>query len=744
MPNGDLSRQLLQLLADTAEAFIVEPTSELDATIDRTLASIGGLFDVDRAYVFSLTRYPGFASNTHEWCAHGVEPQIHQLQHVSEASIGWLMGEMRARRAINLESLADLPVGADAERVHLSSQGIQSLLVLPLVRRGRLEGFAGFDHIRGSRQWSDQEVAVLSIVVSGFAQGFERRLIDQQLRQLAYEDPLTRLPNRSLLSQRLGEELERARRNGTQLAVGYLDLDNFKPVNDSHGHAVGDQLLVAVAERLCRCLRPGDTVGRLGGDEFVVILPGLRSLAELEALGERLLSAVAQPTPLGETLCVAVSTSIGFRLVPPDDADPDTLLRQADQAMYAAKRDGPGRMHHFDVELERRQLLQRSRLEQVRQAIDGQQLRLFVQPVIELATQQLRFAEALVRWQHPQRGLLDPAEFLPMVDFVGLHRQFGEWILEHALRQAVAWSRAGLGLSISINIAAEQLQGGDFAATLGEALARHPELPPAGIELEILEIAALNDLEKIAAVVTACQALGVSFAIDDFGTGYSSLTYLKQLQAETLKIDQSFVRDMLGNPDDLSIVDSIIGLATAFRRKVIAEGVETLAHGAMLLRLGCEVAQGYAISRPLPADDVAAWVRAWTSPPEWRDVAVWPREDLPLLMVEVDHLRWIEMLRRAVTAAPGTPSPLPPLDPHNCRFGHWLDSIGRERYGHCRGFSALVDAHAAVHATGREIELQARYDRSTAHASLNRLDVRRDALLVALGELRSEVLDRAA
>jgi len=262
---GDLSKKLLHLLARTAEAFIVEPPSELDATIDRTLASIGGLFDVDRAYVFSLTRYPGFASNTHEWCAPGVEPQIQGLQHLSEDSIPWSMGELRAGRAINLESLADLPAGADAERAHLSSQGIQSLLVLPLVRRGRLEGFAGFDHVRGSRRWSEQEVAVLSIVVSGFAQGFERRLIDQQLRQLAYEDPLTRLPNRALLSQRLGEELKRARNNGTHLAVGYLDLDNFKPINDSHGHAVGDQLLVAVAERLCICLRPGDTVGRLGG-----------------------------------------------------------------------------------------------------------------------------------------------------------------------------------------------------------------------------------------------------------------------------------------------------------------------------------------------------------------------------------------------------------------------------------------------------------------------------------------------
>ncbi|MCP9838037.1 EAL domain-containing protein [Cyanobium sp. N.Huapi 1H5] len=607
MPHGDLSKPLLQLLAETAEAFIVEPTSELDATIDRTLASIGGLFDVDRAYVFSLTRYPGFASNTHEWCAPGVEPQIHQLQHVSDLAIGWLMAEMRSGRAINLESLLDLPAGADAERAHLSSQGIQSLLVLPLVRRGQLEGFAGFDHIRGCRRWSDQEVAVLSIVVSGFAQGFERRLMDQQLRQLAYEDPLTRLPNRSLLSQRLGEELERARRNGTQLAVGYLDLDNFKPINDSHGHAVGDELLVAVAERLCRCLRPGDTVGRLGGDEFVVILPGLSSLAELESLGERLLSAVAQPTLLAETHCVALSTSIGFRLVPPDDADPDTLLRQADQAMYAAKRAGPGRMHHFDVELERRQSLQRSRLERVRQAIEGQQLRLFVQPVIDLATGQLRFAEALVRWQHPQQGLLLPETWLGWIEDQPEISLLGDWVLEQALRHCSAWMRAGLAAAVSVNMSARELRDPGFAERIGAALALHPDLPASALRLEVLETAALEDLEQVAQNIAHCRELGVSFALDDFGTGYSSLTYLRRLPISTIKIDRSFVARMLVDPADRAIVKAVVDLAHAFGRACVAEGAETPEHLQALRAMGCELAQGFVIARPMPAEDLPGW-----------------------------------------------------------------------------------------------------------------------------------------
>ncbi|MDM7952555.1 MAG: EAL domain-containing protein [Cyanobium sp. CZS 25K] len=607
MPNVDLSKRLLQLLAETAEAFIVEPTSELDATIDHTLASIGGLFDVDRAYVFSLTRYPGFASNTHEWCAPGVEPQIHLLQSLPEGWACWWMGEMRAGRAINLESLDDLPAAAGPERELLNSQGIQSLLVLPLVRRGRLEGFAGFDHIRGSRLWNDQEVAVLSIVVSGFAQGFERRLIDQQLRQMAYEDPLTRLPNRSLLSQRLGEELERARCDGTHLAVGYLDLDNFKPINDSHGHAVGDQLLVAVAERLCRCLRPGDTVGRLGGDEFVVILPGLSSLAELESLGERLLSAVAQPTLLGETLSVTVSTSIGFRLVPPDAADPDTLLRQADQAMYAAKRDGPGRMHHFDVALERRQSLQRSRLERVRQAIEEQELRLFVQPVIDLATGQLRFAEALVRWQHPQQGLLLPEAWVGWIEDQPEITRLGDWVLEQALRHCSVWRRARPRVAVSVNMSARELRDPGFAERIRAALARHPDLPASALKLEVLETAALEDLEQVARNIARCRELGVSFALDDFGTGYSSLTSLRRLRISTIKIDRSFVARMLVDPADRAIVRAVVDLAHAFGRICVAEGVESAEHLQALRVMGCELAQGFAIARPMPAEDLPGW-----------------------------------------------------------------------------------------------------------------------------------------
>ena len=559
-----------------------------------------------------------------------------------------------------------------------------------------------------------------------------------RLEQMAYFDALTGLPNRRLLSDRLNQAIGHAGRSTRLLAICYLDLDGFKPINDQWGHAAGDMLLIDAARRLMANVRAGDTVSRLGGDEFVVLLGNLAHFDECEIALERIRTALNQPFQLrnGEA---RISASMGVTLYPLDGADPDMLLRHADQAMYQAKQAGRNRYALFDAEHDRISEMRRTSLESIQRAIADNQLQLYFQPKINMRNGEVLGMEALIRWQHPERGLLDPADFLPMVDFVGLHRQVGEWVLDTALNQAAAWRRDGHAFGIGINVAAEQLQAEGFAEVLRDALVRHPTVPASSIELEILETAALNDLDKVAAMMASCQALGVSFAIDDFGTGYSSLTYLKQLHAGTLKIDQSFVNSMLSDPDDLSIVDSIIGLARSFRRQVIAEGVETIAHGTLLLRLGCDLAQGYGIARPMPAGDIDRWLQQWVQPDEWRHVALWPREDLPLLTVEIDHLRWIEQLKRSVSAVPGAPVSTPPLDPHDCRFGHWLDSIGNERYGHYPGFGALVTAHQAVHATGRQIELQARYDRSAARSALESLDLKRDALLAALGELRTEV-----
>ncbi|MBM5825522.1 MAG: EAL domain-containing protein [Cyanobacteria bacterium M_surface_10_m2_119] len=605
-----LSTELLALLAETARDFIAEHCSSLDTNINRTLASIGRLFDADRAYVFEVCKDRGLVRNTHEWCAAGVEPQIANLQDLPADLFPWWMRELRAGRAIHLSSLDDLPPEGESMREMLEAQHIHSLLVLPLERRGQLDGFAGFDHVRGSRRWSDEEVAVLRIVVSSFAQGFERRLIDQRLEQMAYEDSLTGLPNRALLGQRLEEALAAARQSGRLLAVGYLDLDAFKLINDSYGHAVGDELLALMAARLRRSMHPGDTVARLGGDEFVVVLPDLESREQLLARAEALLALIAEPCTIGEGYRVAVSTSLGLRLVPPDDAGPDLLLRQADQAMYAAKRAGRSRIHLFDPSFEQREHQRHARIRAIRSAISGGELRLFVQPMIDLATGRVASLEALVRWASADQGLLLPGEWLPLIEDDPAILSLGEWVMEQALHWGSQWLKAGLCAGISVNVSARELLDPGFAARLRARLGSHPQLPPGALRLEVLESAALRDLEQVKVTMQACCEAGVSFALDDFGTGYSSLSYLRQLPVSVIKIDRSFVQQMLTEPSDGLIVRGVIDLAHAFGLHCVAEGVESLSHRHMLQAMGCEFAQGFAIARPMPAEAFQAWVKA--------------------------------------------------------------------------------------------------------------------------------------
>lgn len=616
-----LSGELLELIARTAEEFISQPSAALDAGIDHTLARIGSLFDLDRAYVFTLGGAPDSMSNTHEWCAAGVTPQRKDLQDVPTAAFPWWMAELRAGRAINLPCLEVLPAEADAERELLRSQDIQSLLVLPLVRRGQLDGFVGFDHVRAPRRWSQVEVAVLSIVVSSFAQGFERRLLDRRLEQLAYEDPLTGLPNRTLLRTRLDQALQRCRLQGDLLAVGYLDLDAFKPVNDAHGHAIGDQLLVEMGRRLVACLRPGDTVARLGGDEFVVILPGLRDRAELEDLARHLLAAVAEPCRLANGIELAISTSLGLRLVPPDDADPDTLLRQADRAMYAAKRAGRSRLQHFDPELERRAEQRRARVLAIQAGIETGQLRLFVQPIVDLRTGWVCWLESLVRWAHPDRGLLLPGKWLPLIEEEAAIEALGDWVLEQTLDQAAPWIAAGLCQGVSVNISARELLNPTLPDRLRQQLARQPGLPPQALRLEVLETAALQDLHQVRHTMQACCELGLSFALDDFGTGYSSLTYLRRLPVAGVKIDRSFIGQMLRDPGDAAIVRGVIDLAHSLGLHCVAEGVETPQHQDALRQMGCDLVQGFALARPMPAGDFAAWAAGRDANP---NPVVWP------------------------------------------------------------------------------------------------------------------------
>ncbi|WP_168926766.1 EAL domain-containing protein [Nitrincola schmidtii] len=446
----------------------------------------------------------------------------------------------------------------------------------------------------------------------------EQKVQQRQLERIAHYDILTSMPNRVLLSDRMQKAMANARRTDKVLAVAYLDIDGFKLINDRHGHNSGDRFLVQLAKRLQLVLRETDTLARIGGDEFVIVMGDFQSPDASLPVFDRLLEEASVPF-VDDDITFQVSASLGITFYPQADAiDADQLLRQADQAMYQAKLAGKNRYHLFDLINDQAQRGHHANIARIQRALETEEFVLFYQPKVNMLSGEILGVEALIRWQHPKKGLLGPCQFLPLIEGHSLEVAVDNWVLESALMQMSNWNKQGIKLPISINISASQLQHPDFVATLNNALQRYPNCSPQDLQLEILESSALGDLELVIQVMNECISLGVHFALDDFGTGYSSLTYLKRLPANTLKIDKSFVRDMLDDDDDYAILEGVLGLSRAFRRLAVAEGVETIDQGKALLKLGCEVAQGYCIAKPQPAADIVLWIDQWRTPGEWK------------------------------------------------------------------------------------------------------------------------------
>ena len=448
---------------------------------------------------------------------------------------------------------------------------------------------------------------------------------EQQLEHIAHYDALTNLPNRVLLADRLKQAMLQVQGRAQRLAVVFLDLDGFKAVNDAHGHEAGDHLLAALAIRMKAALREGDTLARIGGDEFVAVLVDLLDATESMPMLNRLLAAACEPVQWNGA-ALQVSASLGVTLYPQDEElDADQLQRQADQAMYQAKVSGKNGYHFFDATHDRHVRDHHESMERIRYALATNEMVLHYQPKVNMRTGEVVGAEALIRWQHPDRGMLAPAVFLPLVENHALAVELDEWVMHTALQQMQTWLDGGLELPVSINVGARLLQQHDFVQRIQTILAAHPGVDPRNVELEVLETSALLDIDRVSWSMQECRDFGVKFALDDFGTGYSSLAYVKRLPVTQLKIDQSFVRDMLVDKDDMAILRAVMGLATAFQQEVIAEGVETAEQGLALMQLGCDFAQGYFISRPLPAQAVPLWAQNWRSDPAWRT----PEPSLP-------------------------------------------------------------------------------------------------------------------
>jgi diguanylate cyclase (GGDEF)-like protein len=464
--------------------------------------------------------------------------------------------------------------------------------------------------------WDDGRMARLEVATDISQIKKNEQLLNEahkSLEMAANFDQLTGLPNRRMLNASFEEIVNSLEIDAQKLIICYLDLDGFKQVNDNLGHEVGDHLLRMVAQRLDSSLGDKYMVSRWGGDEFALLIT-VDDLSQASEILEHILSRVTEIYTY-QDYQLEISASIGVAVYSDADSDVDTLLRQADQAMYAAKQQGKQQFCFFDADKDRKIFALQGKVNEISRAISENEMVLHYQPKLSLSEQRVYGVEVLIRWSHAQRGLLPPVEFLPFVHGTETQIQLDWWVIQNAISQALQWQRHHVDLNVSINVSPQTLQQDDFIERLIKFL-NHQRLKPGRVELEILE-SDVADIEKITQVIQELDNFNISFALDDYGTGYSSLTYLRKLPVHTLKIDQSFVRDMLTDQEDLNIVQGVIGLARVFNRDVIAEGVETIEHGIKLASLNCNNLQGYGIARPMSLEQFNDWLAKYQIPQQW-------------------------------------------------------------------------------------------------------------------------------
>jgi len=553
-------------------------------------------------------------------------------------------------------------------------------------------------------------------------------------QNISHRDPLTGLPNRVLFDDRLQLAMRNTRRRHQPLAVVSLELDGIKSISEHHGRAVGDQVLAALAEKMKRVLRKGDLLARLCGQEFAALLHDLHDPHDSVPVIARLLDAATEPVQIGDQEHYATA-SLGITFYPQaEELDVERILAQATQAMQQAKRAGRNLYHFFDAAKLLPQACEEDRLDRIRQAMEAGEFVLYYQPKVDMRAGKVVGVEALIRWNHPQRGLLAPSEFLPLIEDHRLSVDLGEWAIETVLLQMEEWRKGGLQLVVSVNVSSHHLQQNNFPERLTALLASHPSISPSSLELEILGSGTKQDADQLAEVVRGCRHIGVSVALDDFGSGRSSLEDLKRLPANVLKIDPGFVRDILDSTDDLAILEGVLGLAAAFRRQFIAEGVETIEHSLLLLRLGCDLVQGYGIARPMEAQDLSGWVAAWRPDPLWGEATSHGLDERLLVYASVEHKAWIVSLDAYLKGELDTE---PRLNRHQCQLGAFVDASEQAGHNSQPAFQAIAALHWRVHAMAQGIvKLHTQGKSAEAQARLADLQGLLENLLVQLKSFR--------
>lgn len=592
-----------RLLQGVAEATNVLLTNvHLESAFPQVLKILGTAAEADRAYIFeyhahSVTRVLA-TSVRFEWTGETIVP-LSQYAHCYDQPLVQI-DLARWHESFQQGKCIRGPVYQfpEAERLCLELEGVHSVIMMPIFLGEHLWGFIGFDDCHYERLWSASEESLLAAIAASIGGAIKRQMTEEQMRHQAFHDSLTGLPNRTFFNHRLQIGLTHAQRSEGMLAVMFLDLDRFKTINDTLGHAVGDQLLTETTRRLMECLREEDTIARWGGDEFTVLLPSIKSPEDAAKVAQRISDALKPVFDLeGQELYISIS--IGIALYPENGADGQTLLKHADAALYRVKEQGRNHYQFYTDAMNSRASELLTLDNDLHHALERQEFVIYYQPQINVLTGQVTQMEALLRWQHPRLGLISPQTFIKLAEDNGMILPIGEWVLQTACTQNRIWHEMGLEpLRIAVNLSARQFQQVDLVQRVAQIL-HEVGLEPRYLELEITETAVMRDVEFTTAMLKDFRAMGVRIAMDDFGTGYSSLSYLKTFPLHTLKIDRSFIQDLAQNPEDDAITRAIITLAMGLNLTVVAEGVETSEQMGLLRSLRCTEMQGYWFSKPL-------------------------------------------------------------------------------------------------------------------------------------------------
>ncbi|MGG6242180.1 EAL domain-containing protein [Nodosilinea sp. AN01ver1] len=602
--------RLLQGVAEASQCLLT--TADVHQAIPQVLARLGQAATADRAYVYthhpqSVTGEPAMTLR-YEWTTSTTASGMGQpyWQDQSYRALGlerWLTLLQQGKSICSLTR--HMPA---AEQAVLLRDSILSILMVPIFIDAELWGYIGFDACQQEWEWSASDESILVAVAASLGGALKRQQTEAQMCYQVYHDALTGLPNRAFFDQHLPQAIARTSQSEQMLAVIFLDLDHFKTINDTLSHAVGDLLLQQVTQRVSAALRAEDIVARWGGDEFTLILPNLASSNDAAKVARRIADQLTPPFLL-QNHELHVTASLGIALFPQDGQDMTTLLQNADAAMYRAKQQGRNNYQFYTQSLST-EAAQRLKLETfLHHALGRDEFVLYYQPQVNVATGEVVQMEALLRWQHPTLGLVAPCQFIPLAEENGLIVSIGAWVMRTACAQVMAWQRAGLPLvNLAVNLSARQLQHPNLVNTVATVL-KETGLPPAHLELEITETAAMADMATSIERLQDLRRLGVKISMDDFGTGYSCLSHLKQFPLDGLKIDRAFVKDLPHSPVDQAMVNAIIAMAQGLSLSLVAEGVETTAQSLCLHELGCTGMQGYLFGRPQPPEAAASYLR---------------------------------------------------------------------------------------------------------------------------------------